>query len=755
MEQIKTTCSLCEACCAGVADIEDGRIVRVRPDPADALSAGFICAKGASIPEYEADPDRLRQPMVRKYGRLEPASWDEAFQYIQDRLPAIQASHGRDSVAVYMGNGNGRSTAMGYLTEVMMAIQTKNFFTSGTIDQIPLYGVNALLFGNHYSVAVPDLDRCELLWILGANPAESNGSMLTAPGIVGRLQKIQARGGRVVVFDPRRTMTAKRASEYFPIRPSGDAAFLAGVAHVLLREGPVPSHVLDLCGDISGLHALLAPFTPEHVAPACDIDALAIERLALELRASPAAALYGRMGTTVQHFSSLTCWLMALVNILAGNLDVVGGAMFAKPLHASANTTGKPRFGGGAQMGRWRSRVRGAPEMFGELPVSCLPEEIETPGEGQVRALIVSGANPVLSNPDPERMIRVLKQLKLFISLDIYVTETNMHAHVILPSPPRLTRNHYDTYFYQFSVRNYGRYTRPYRQVEGDERTEREFLLRLAAIARGESWDIDIDAADEVSLKRAVSQEVKRSGSNIEGRDVEEIMSALRRLDPRERRLDLAFRTGAYGDGFGATEGITFETVRDAPAGLDFGPLVPRMPEILRTKSGMIELMQPFAEEELRRLEKWMGEERPRFVLVGRRQLRQLNSAMHNLPGLVHKTRRCTLTMNEEDAAELGLVTGDLARVATAKGAIDVEVDVIADIARGVVSLPHGWGREALGDFQKVASANPGVNVNILTDPEALDPLTGTIQVNGFPVEICKVKADVREVDVEASPATV
>ncbi len=751
MEQIKTTCSLCEACCAGVMDIEDGRIVRVRPDPDDALSAGFICAKGAAIPEYEADPDRLRQPLVRKDGRLQPASWEEAFQFIEDRLPAIQAAHGQNAVAVYLGNGNGRSSGMGYIADVVMALQTTNFYTSGTIDQIPFYAINALLYGNHYSVAVPDLDRCQLLWILGANPAESNGSMVTAPGILGRLQKIQARGGRVVVFDPRRTMTAKRASEHFSIRPSGDAAFLAGVAHVLLREGAVPSHVLELCGDISELHALFAPFPPERVAPACDIDAASIERLALELRASPAAAIYGRMGTTVQHFSSLTCWLMAVVNILAGNLDVVGGAMFAKPLHAQANTTGKSGVGTGAQMGRWHSRVRGAPEMFGELPVSCLPEEIETPGEGQVRALIISGGNPVLSNPDPERMVRVLNQLDLLISLDIYVTETSRHAHVILPSPPRLTRNQYDSYFYQFAVRNYGRYTKPYRAVEGEERTERDFLLRLAAIARGKSWTLDIDAADEASLRRSVTQEVRLSGSRIEGRDVEEIMSALRRLDPRERRLDLGFRTGPYGDAFGAAEGITFETVRDAPAGLDLGPLVPRMPEMLRTKSGQIEVMQSFVTEELQRLETWMGTERPRFVLVGRRQLRQLNSAMHNLPALVHKARKCTLTMNHDDATDLQLALGDMVRVATAKGAVEVEVEVIADIARGVVSLPHGWGRAALGPYQKVASANPGVNVNILTDPEALDPLTGTIQVYGFPVEISKVTNEGRELDCEAA----
>ena len=738
MEQVRTTCSLCEACCAGVMDIEGGRVVRVRPDPADALSGGFICAKGASIPEYEADPNRLQQPLLRRNGHLEPATWEEAFDFIEGRLPGILSEHGRNAVAVYVGNGAGRSTGLRYISELAMALGTTNFYTSGTIDQIPLYGVNALIYGDHYSVAVPDLDRCQLLWIMGANPAESNGSMLTAPGIVGRLQKIQARGGRVVVFDPRRTATAKRASEHFAIRPASDAAFLAAVAHVILREGAIPSHVLDLCGDISALSAMLAPFTPERMAPVCDIDADTIERLALEMRVSPASAVYGRMGTTVQHFSSLTCWLMAVINILSGNLDAVGGAMFTKPLYAQTNTTGIPGSGAGAQMGRWHSRVRGAPEMMGELPVVCLPEEMETEGEGQVRGLFVVGANPVLSNADPDRMTRLLGKLDLLVSLDIYVNETGLLADVILPSPPRLTRGHYDNYFYQFSVRNYGRYTKPYRPLAGMERSERDFILRLAGIARGEGWNIDIDAADEASLRQEVLHEVSKAGSKIEGRDPDEIMAALRRLDPEVRRFDLAFRIGPYGDAFGASEGITFEAVRDAPAGLDLGPLKPRMPEMLRTKSGTIELMQPFVEDELARLERWMAQDRARFVLVGRRQLRQLNSAMHNLPALVHKTRLCALGMNAEDACEIGVVAGDRVRVSTARGAIEVDMEIV-EIARGVVSLPHGWGRQSLKDHQPVAAATPGVNVNILTDPEELDPLTGTLQVYGIPVDIAKI----------------
>lgn len=739
MIQTRATCSLCEACCASVLDVEDDTIVRVRPDPQDPLSRGFICAKGAAIPEYEADPDRLHQPMVRKNGTLQPGTWEEAFDLIQDRLPQIQKQHGRDSVAVYMGNGAGRTSDVSVVAQLMAVLGTKNYYTSGTLDQIPLFAVNALLFGHESTTPIPDVDRCQLLWIMGANPAESNGSLLTAPGIVGRLAKIKKNGGRVVVFDPRRTGTAKRASEYHAISPSTDAAFLASVAHVLLEIGPATSKALELCGDISALKAALSDFSPEKTAHACGMEADDIRQLAIELKDTQSAAVYGRMGTTTQQFPSLTCWLMALVNILAGNLDVVGGAMFTKPLMAQANTTGAPGRGGGAaeRMGRWHSRVRKAPEMFGELPVSCLPEEMLTPGEGQVRSLILLGGNLILSNPRPERMAALLQNLDLFISFDIYVNESNRFADVIFPSPPRLARHHFDDYFYKYAVRNYARYTPAFRTLAKDEKSDRETILRLASIAGGQSWKVGLDLVEDAILDGMVNDAICGEASPIAGRDPVDITAQLRRLVPHERRIELGIRLGPYGDAFGAKPGITLQDLKDTPEGVDMGPLEPRLPEILRTPSGQIEIVQDFAIQELGRLHEFLQDDRPRFVLVGRRQLRSLNSAMHNLPSLKNRTRQCTLTMNDGDARQLGLGENDMACVSNANGSITVSVELSEDIASGTVCLPHGWGHAGLGDYQQFAASNPGVNVNFLTDPEAVDPLTGTVQLNGIPVDIC------------------
>ncbi len=743
MPQVRTTCSLCEASCGAVMTVEDGTIQKVMADREDALSGGFICAKGAAIPQLEADPDRVRGPLVRKNGELQPASWDEAFALVDERLSAIIAEHGRQAVAIYAGNALAHNLSMvTYFEDLVRALGSTNFFTAGSLDQNPRQAVSGLLYGDEFSLNIPDIDRCQLLWVMGANPAESNGSMIVAPGFVGRMQKLQARGGRVVVFDPRRTMTAERASEHIGIRPSGDAAFLAGVANVLLSLGPPQTTALSLVDDLGAVSDWLAPFTPERVAGACNIDAETIRRLATELRETGAAAVYGRIGTTTQSFSALTCWLIDLVNILAGNLDTVGGSMFAKPLLAQPNTLGPGGRGQGFQIGKWTSRVSGAPEALGQLPMACMAEEIETPGEGQIRALITLAGNPATSSPDTRRMRAALDKLEFLVCLDIYQNETSAQADVILPSPPRLAKANYDAFFYRFAVRNYGRYTQAYRPLAEGERGDQEIFLRLMAIVQGHGWDADIAALDAEAFAAAVGQMTQLPGSAIEGRDAGEILAMLRDLPPMEQRLDFGLRIGPFGDAFGAREGISLQTLKDSPQGVDCGPLVPRLPEVLRTQSGRIEAARSIFGEELRRLEAWLGEPRPRFALIGRRQLRSNNSWFHNLEQLTHRTRECTVQINPADARDLGITSGETVSVATRQGRIELPAEVTDSIASGVVSIPHGWGHASLGGKMSVAAANPGVNVNTIVDYDEIDPLTWNARLNGVAVEVARVATD-------------
>jgi anaerobic selenocysteine-containing dehydrogenase len=722
--------------------VEDGTITKVMADREDALSGGFICAKGAAIPQLEADPDRVRTPMVRDNGALRPASWEEAFTIVDERLSGIIAAHGRQAVGIYAGNALAHNLSMvTYFEDLVRALGSTNFFTAGSLDQNPRQVVSGMLFGDEFSLNVPDIDRCQLLWVMGANPAESNGSMIVAPGFVGRMQKLKARGGRVVVFDPRRTMTADRASEHVAIRPSGDAAFLAGVANTLLRLGPPDSTALSLVDDLDAIARWLKPFTPDVVADACGMDSVMIERLAAELRDCEAAAVYGRIGTTTQSFSALTCWLIDIVNILAGNLDAVGGAMFSRPLLAQPNTLGQPGIGQGFTVGKWTSRVSGAPEVLGQVPMVCMAEELDTPGDGQVRALITLAGNPAVSSPDTKRMRAALDGLDFLVSLDIYQNETSAHADVILPSPPRLAKANYDAFFYRFAIRSYGRFTQAYRPLAEDERGDREIFLRLMAIVQGHGWDADIDAMDADAFATAVGMMTQLPGSPIEGRQPDDILNMMRDLPPLEQRLDFGVRIGPFGDAFGARDGISLQTLRDAPQGVDRGPLVPRLPEVLRTASGRIEAAHTVFGDELQRLQSWLSAPRARFALIGRRQLRSNNSWFHNVDGLAHPTRDCTVQINPADAAELGIAHGEQASVASLQGRIELPAEVTDKIAPGVVSIPHGWGHETLAGKQSVAAAEPGVNVNHIVDYRDIDPLTWNARLNGMEVQVEKAAA--------------
>src|SRR2546428_3878981 len=481
----------------GLAIHTRGReVVGTRGDEADVFSEGFICPKGYALKELDADPDRLRVPLVRRGGTLEPATWDEAFAEIDRRLGPILRAHGRDAVAVYLGNPSAHSMALGRYAQVLLrALGTRNVYSASTVDQMPKQVSAGLMFGTLLSIPVPDLDRTDYLLILGANPFVSNGSLMTAPDVPGRLRAIRRRGGKVVVIDPRRTRTAAEASEHHFIRPGTDAYLLFGIVHTLFAEGLV--HLGSLAPHTAGVEqveALAAPFTPEAVAARCGIAADVIRRLARELAGAGRAAVYARIGTCTQEFGTLASWLVDVVNVLTGHLDQVGGAMFTTPASGSANTRGTPGRGKGVRFGRRTSRVRGAPEVYGELPAACLAEEIETPGEGQGRALITIAGNPALSAPNGARLARALGRLEFMVSLDIYVNETTRRADVILPGLSPLQQSHYDMAFRPLAIRNVATYSPPVFDPPADQLTEWETLLRLAALVAGQAPAADTAA---------------------------------------------------------------------------------------------------------------------------------------------------------------------------------------------------------------------------------------------------------------------
>ncbi|WP_330295614.1 molybdopterin oxidoreductase family protein [Streptomyces sp. NBC_00503] len=731
-------CPLCEATCGLTLTIEGATVTGARGDREDVFSRGFICPKGAAFGALDADPDRLRGPLVRRDGQLREATWEEAYETIAAAVPALVREYGAQSVGVVLGNPNVHTMA-GHLYPPLLlkALGTRNLFTASTLDQMPKHVSSGLLFGDPFAIPVPDLDRTDFLLLLGANPVESNGSLCTAPDFPGRLKALRARGGTLVVVDPRRTRTAKLADRHLAPRPGSDALLLAALAHTLLAEktaepGALAEHVLGL-GELA---EALVGFTPEAVAPACDLPAEEIRDLARALAAAPTAAVYGRIGSSTVEYGTLASWLVDVLNILTGNLDRPGGALF--PLSATDRAPRPAAPGKGFGLGRWHSRVSGHPEAKAEFPMAALAEEIETLGEGRIRALVSIAANPVLSAPDGRRLDAALAGLDFMISIDPYLNETSRHAHVVLPPPPPAQSAHFDFAFNAFAIRNQVRYSPPAIPLEEGRMDECEIHARLVLAVSGMHGAAPA-AVDDLAVQSALAREVADPHSPLHGEDPARLAGLLAGDSGPERRLDLMLRLGPYGDRFDAGPGLGLERLRARPHGIDLGPLRPRLPGLLKTRSGRIELLPEPIAAELPRLRAALADRPATLVLVGRRHLRSNNSWLHNVPALTGGSNRCTLQVHPDDAQRLGLADGGRARIAADGGSLEVPVEVTDSIRAGVVSLPHGWGHDRSGTRLSVASATPGVNVNQLLDGTRLDPLSGTAVLNGFPVELTPI----------------
>jgi anaerobic selenocysteine-containing dehydrogenase len=739
------TCPLCEASCGleiTLRPAADGgeEVVRIRGDRDDVFSRGYICPKGSTLKQLHEDPDRLRRPLVKRDGVFVEASWDEAFAEVEARLLPVLEAHGRGAAAVYIGNPNAHNLAgMLYGRAVLRALGTTNVFSASTVDQRPKEISAALMFGGSLNVPVPDVDRTDHLLMLGANPFASNGSLATAPDWPGRLERLVARGGTLVVVDPRRSRTAEMATEWVPIRPGADAHLLMAMVQVLVEEDLVD---LGTCADlVTGFDALVdaaAPFTPEVVAAATGLEADHIRRLARDLAAADSACVYGRIGTTTAEFGTLTSWLVDVLNVLTGNLDRPGGAMFTTPAAGGSNTRGTPRYGREVKLHRRRSRVRELPETFGELPAVVMAEEMDTPGEGQVRALVTIAGNPVLSTPNSARLDAALANLECMVSVDIYVNETTRHADVILPAPSALQKSHYDLALLQLALRDTANYSEAVLPLDDDEPTEWEVLARLALVLQGAGATADPALVDDLMVTSLVQAAVGDETSPIHGRDVEEILGLLAPRTGPERILDLQLRTGPYGEGFGADpDGLSLDKLLEHPHGIDFGALKPRLPDVLRTPDGMIALAPEVLLGDVARL--WDGLDGRRdhpFVLVGRRDLRSNNSWMHNVSVLVKGKPRCTAHLNPDDAARLGVVDGQDVVVRSRVGEVRIPAEVTDAIRPGVVSIPHGWGHDLDGVQLDVARAHAGVNSNLLADETLFDPISGNAVLNGIPVTV-------------------
>jgi anaerobic selenocysteine-containing dehydrogenase len=681
--------------------------------------------------------------MVKRDGVHVEVSWQEAWQEVERGLMGVIERHGRGAVGAYLGNPNAHNLGPQMYSSMMLkSIGTRNIFSASTVDQVPKHVAGGYMFGTAQSIPVPDIDHTDYLLMLGANPYASNGSLCTAPDYPGRLQAIRARGGKVVVVDPRRTKTAQESDEWIAIRPGTDGLFLAAIIHVMFAENlvDVEPRIMSVLNGLDEMRDAVRPFAPERVAPVTGVGADTIVRIAHELSNAPTAAVYGRIGVNTVEFGTTNAWLIDAMNVLTGNIDTRGGAMFTSPATGSATTRGTGGSGKGFQMGRGHSRVSGVAEVLGEYPVAVMAEEISTPGENQIRAMITVAGNPVVSTPHATQLDSALADLEFMVAIDIYLNETTRHADVILPAPSALEKDHYDIGLLIYAVRNIANYSEPVLTRDADMPEEWEILVTLGAILQGLGAHVDPSVIDEQIVTAMVTSAVTQSSSPVFGRDVDDIMAALSRNGRRgtARMLDFLLQTGPYGAAFGTQpDGISLDYLLAHPHGVDLGALEPRIPEMLRTPSGRIELSPPQFIDDLVRLEKSIERhDASQMLLVGRRELKSNNSWMHNIAVLTKGSLACTAQLHPSDAQRLGVATGDEVRITSRVGHIEIPVEITDSVTQGVVSVPHGWGHDMAGTQMDVARRKAGVNSNILSDDKAMDPLSGNAVLSAIPVTV-------------------
>lgn len=690
-------CHLCEAICGLAIETEsdEGGVPRIRSikgDPQDSFSRGHVCPKAVALQDIQDDPDRLRQPLRRVGSEWQPIGWDEAFALVASRLGEIRERHGNDAVAVYQGNPSVHNYGlMTHSNYFLGLLKTRNRFSATSVDQLPHHLVSQQMYGHGLLIPIPDIDHTDFMLVLGGNPLASNGSIMTVPDVEKRLKALKARGGRLVVVDPRRSETAAIADRHLFIRPGQDAALLLGILNTLFEENlgrPTPLPVDGL----ERVREAVAAFDAESMSARCGVPAESIRQLARDFAAAERAVCYGRMGVSTQAFGTLCQWLVQLINLVTGNLDRVGGALCTSPaLDLVASTSG-------GHFGRWRSRVSGLPEYGGELPVAALAEEILGEGEGQVRALVTVAGNPVLSTPNGRRLEQALDGLEFMLSIDLYINETTRYADLILPPTAPLEHDHYDTTFNVFAVRNVTRFNE-------------------AVLPRPEGalhdWEIF------VGLARAFAA---RNGLELKPT-----------LEPQQM-IDLGLRAGAYGDR--SEHRLSLATLREHPHGIDLGPLRPTLAPRLKTADQRIQAAPPLFVDDLQRFAAQPLPASDQLLLIGRRHVRSNNSWMHNYHRLVKGKPRHQLLMHPRDLEGRGLVDGQRVRVRSRVGSVEVEVAASSEMMPGVVSLPHGWGHARPGVQLAIARAQAGVSANDLTDERHLDLLSGNAALNGLPVEV-------------------
>lgn len=696
-------CHLCEAICGLVIETEGEKILSIKGDKDDPLSRGHICPKAVALRDLHEDPDRLRQPLKRTKNAAgenewQEISWDEALDTTAAKLVEINDRDGVNAIGIYMGNPTVHNYGMlTHQSNLFGHFRTNNRFSATSVDQLPHHLASLWLFGHKSLFPIPDIDRTDYFLMLGANPLASNGSIWTVPDVRKRIKDLTARGGKLVLIDPRRTETAEFATEHHFIKPGTDVLLLLAILNTIFQENLAnPAQLEEYTRGLDEVAQAIAEFTPEFAATHTGITADTIKTIARDMANAKAGICYGRLGVSVQAYGALNQWLIQIINIATGNLDKPGGSMFTLPAVDQVANISPGGFG------RHFSRVRGLPEFDREIPSAALAEEITTPGEGQIRALFTAAGNPVLSTPNGRQLDTALESLEFMASLDPYLNETTRHADIILPPTSALEHDHYDVAFHINAMRNTARHS------------EAVFEKPAGAL---HDWEIFTELGNRVA--------------KLMGKEPSPVI-------PPDQIMDMGIQAGPYSESRGSEHKLTMAKLRENPSGIDLGELQPQLPERLRSKDKLIQCNTPEPLADLARVRaEFANQGAPDALqLIGRRNVRSNNSWMHNFHHLVKGKERCTLMMHPDDMQQRDLTDGALVTVTSRTGDLQVAAQASEDMMPGVVSLPHGYGHNREGIRMGIASAHAGVSCNDITDELALDALSGNAVLNGVPVTV-------------------
>ena len=751
------TCSLCEAMCGLEIQHDKGKVISIKGDKKDPLSKGYICPKATALQDIHDDPDRLRYPMLKTPDGWERISWENAFNETAARLRNIQAKHGKNAVAVYLGNPNVHNHgSMLTLFPFLSALKTENRYSATSVDQLAPMLASLKMFGNQAMLPVPDIDHTDYFVCIGANPMASNGSLMTAPGFRHRIKALKKRGGKLVTIDPRETETAEIADEHIFIRPDSDALFFMAIVHTLFREDLVNlGKAQNYTQGINILRNMVMGFSPEKVEPHVGIKADTIRRITREFAAAKRACFYGRLGTSTQTFGGLSSWLIYVINTITGNLDRKGGMMFTQP---AVDLAGLGQLTGETGTFNTRtSRVRNLPEFNGEFPAVTLADEILTPGEGQVKALVLAAGNPVLSVPNGKKLDKAMGQLDFVVAVDFYLNESTRHADIILPPTGPLEHSHYDLIFHGLAVRNTVKYSQPLFAPAPDTRHDWEIYVELTRRLESRSpvsWakseikyqimkNLGADGMLDLLLRTGPYGNQVPQFSELQERLVHLLYDRLSPRSAARLALDLSPYSYRTKD---RSQFLSIRELEKHPHGMDIGPLNRCLPERLATGNKQVNLVPKIYLKDVSRLQRRLEKGRPgsseTFYLIGRRHVRSNNSWLHNSQRLVKGKKRCTAQIHSTDAKRLGIADGDLITISSRVGEVEIPAEVTDKIMPSVISIPHGWGHGKEGTRLEIANANPGTSINDVTDERAIDELTGVAALSGQAVTVSKIKAE-------------